>query len=470
MDRAHADSGMPTDQQAVVLLEGVSDIAAVRVLAQAAHVDLTRVALVDLGGVTNIGRALAELHDGSPDAQVLGLCDAGEVRFVERALTRTGSPVRDATDLPAYGFFVCHADLEEELIRALGATRAVETIRALGLGPKFAALQQQPAWDRPAADRAASSLLRRGVRPQGAARCGPHGRPRTRRGAGAAPSAGRADGRRDRTCLTHAPASRPMLSRMPSDALVSVDTTADYIRLAIVLAALTGLAALVSRIGELGYSRAQITAAARATLQLAIVGAIIASVLASWWLTLAFTAVMVTVASVTAGRRVAGDGAWWWAFLPVCAGALPVAAVLLGTGLVPLKEISVVPVVGILVGGAMTATSLAGKRVRTALAERHGEVEAALSIGLLDRDARLLVAREDAGLALVPGLDQTRTVGLVTLPGAFVGMLLGGATPLQAAAVQLVVLIALLLVAVVATVITMELVARGRMGAPTRGA
>lgn len=261
-----------------------------------------------------------------------------------------------------------------------------------------------------------------------------------------------------------------MLSRMPSDALVSVDTTADYIRLAIVLAALTGLAALVSRIGELGYSRAQITAAARATLQLAIVGAIIASVLASWWLTLAFTAVMVTVASVTAGRRVAGDGAWWWAFLPVCAGALPVAAVLLGTGLVPLKEISVVPVVGILVGGAMTATSLAGKRVRTALAERHGEVEAALSIGLLDRDARLLVAREDAGLALVPGLDQTRTVGLVTLPGAFVGMLLGGATPLQAAAVQLVVLIALLLVAVVATVITMELVARGRMGAPTRGA
>lgn len=93
------------------------------------------------------------MHDGSPDAQVFGLCDAGEVRFVERALTRTGSPVRDATDLPAYGFFVCHADLEEELIRALGATRAVETIRALGLGPKLAALQQQPAWiDRPLAE------------------------------------------------------------------------------------------------------------------------------------------------------------------------------------------------------------------------------------------------------------------------------------------------------------------------------
>ena len=79
--------------------------------------------------------------------------------------------------------------------------------------------------------------------------------------------------------------------------------------------------------------------------------------------------------------------------------------------------------------------------VLDALRNPRGEYEAALSIGLEDRDAALLVARDDAALALVPGLDQTRTVGLVTLPGAFVGMLLGGASPLQAAAVQLLVLV-----------------------------
>ena len=60
----------------------------------------------------------------------------------------------------------------------------------------------------------------------------------------------------------------------------------------------------------------------------------------------------------------------------------------------------------------------------------------------------------------MPGLDQTRTVGLVTLPGAFVGMLLGGASPLQAAAVQLLVLVALLLVQALAVVTTVELVTR----------
>jgi putative ABC transport system permease protein len=131
------------------------------------------------------------------------------------------------------------------------------------------------------------------------------------------------------------------------------------------------------------------------------------------------------------------------------------------SGLIPRQTIAVVPIVGILIGGAMTAATLAGKRALDALRTRRGEYEAALSIGLMPRDSALLIARDDASLALVPGLDQTRTVGLVTLPGAFVGMLLGGASPLQAAAVQLVVLVALLLVQAIAVLVTVELVARG---------
>lgn len=78
------------------------------------------------------------------------------------------------------------------------------------------------------------------------------------------------------------------------------------------------------------------------------------------------------------------------------------------------------------------------------------------------------MARPAAALALVPGLDQTRTVGLVTLPGAFVGVLLAGASPVQAAAVQVLVLIALLLVQVLAVTVTVELISgrcvTGRIG------
>jgi putative ABC transport system permease protein len=111
----------------------------------------------------------------------------------------------------------------------------------------------------------------------------------------------------------------------------------------------------------------------------------------------------------------------------------------------------------------MTATSLAGRRALDELAARRGEVEAALSVGLSDRDAVLEICRPAAAQALTPALDQTRTVGLVTLPGAFVGMLLGGASPVAAGAVQLFVLIALLAVEAVAIVVITELIARGRI-------
>jgi putative ABC transport system permease protein len=77
----------------------------------------------------------------------------------------------------------------------------------------------------------------------------------------------------------------------------------------------------------------------------------------------------------------------------------------------------------------------------------------------------MLVLQDAAALALVPALDQTRTVGLVTLPGAFVGMLLGGASPVDAGAVQLFVLVGILAVQAVAVAGTVELVARGTVPA-----
>lgn len=129
-----------------VLLEGVSDVAALKVLATAQGVDLEHVRLVDLGGVTNVRRVLLEIRRETPGAEVLGLCDAGETRFVMRALDADGHPVTHEDELPSRGFFVCRADLEEELIRSLGTTRTVEVIERLGLGVKLLTLQQQPAW------------------------------------------------------------------------------------------------------------------------------------------------------------------------------------------------------------------------------------------------------------------------------------------------------------------------------------
>ena len=190
---------------------------------------------------------------------------------------------------------------------------------------------------------------------------------------------------------------------------------------------------------------------------------VIAAILGSLPLTAVFVTAMYAVAARTSGRRMTGARSGWWAGVPLLAGTLPVVLGLRAAGLLPPTGLAVIPVTGILIGGAMTATSLAGRRALDELASRRGEVEGALSLGLSDRDAALEICRPSAAQALIPAVDQTRTAGLVTLPGAFVGMLLGGASPLAAGAVQLFVLIALLAVETIAVVVITELVARGRL-------
>uniref|UniRef100_UPI001650EF9B ABC transporter permease n=1 Tax=Aldersonia kunmingensis TaxID=408066 RepID=UPI001650EF9B len=134
--------------------------------------------------------------------------------------------------------------------------------------------------------------------------------------------------------------------------------------------------------------------------------------------------------------------------------------VLVLIGVLPATGLAIIPTAGIMFGGAMNTTSLAGRRANDELRTRRGEVEAALALGYLPRDARMEISRTAAATALVPGLDQTRSVGLVTIPGAFVGMILGGASTTAAAAMQLFVLISLLAVSSIAVVVTTEMVAR----------
>jgi uncharacterized protein (TIGR00245 family) len=240
-------------------------------------------------------------------------------------------------------------------------------------------------------------------------------------------------------------------------------------RLAVVLMVLTALAAVAGHLSGLGQDRPVVLAALRATVQLTAVSAVLLIVVRSLLLSTGFVVLMLAVAAVTSAGRVTGHtlrspgalGRVLPTALPIVGGATPVVALVLASGAVPLRGVAVIPIAGILIGGAMTATSLAGRRLRDELRDRRGEVEAALALGFLPRDAVLLVGRPVTATALVPALDQTRTVGLVTLPGAFVGVLLGGGSPLEAGAAQLLVLVGLLAAEVLAVWAVTELVAGG---------
>ncbi|MFJ6571794.1 ABC transporter permease [Streptomyces sp. NPDC091292] len=231
----------------------------------------------------------------------------------------------------------------------------------------------------------------------------------------------------------------------------------------LLIAAATAAVFHLSSDGSNRRARDMLVAGARAAAQLAVVSLAIGWVVQHIAATLGFLLLMFAVATRTAGRRVTANRTWWWAVVPVAGPVVPVVAGLVLAGLLPVRGIAMIPVTGILIGGALTATVLGGRRALDELHARAGEVEACLALGFLERDARLEIIRPAASDALLPGLDQTRTVGLVTLPGAFVGMLLGGASPVMAGAVQLFVLIALMAVQAVAVAVTVELVARGRL-------
>lgn len=236
------------------------------------------------------------------------------------------------------------------------------------------------------------------------------------------------------------------------------------------LIVLAVLAAVVTRVAALGAMHHPLVAAMRAVVQLLAVSAVIGVVLGSMVWTALFLTVMVVVAAGTSGRRITGSvsGRGWWTVVAILAGVLPTMAIVVASSVVPLMPTAILPTAGILIGGAMSATTLAAKRLGDELDSHHGAYEAGLSLGLGRRASALLVGRASASLALVPGLDQTRTVGLVTLPGAFVGVLLAGASPWQAGAAQVLVLVGLLMVQSIAVAVTVELVATGRLPAPSR--
>jgi OLD-like protein len=131
---------------AVVVVEGPSDQAAIEALTDRRGIDLAEagVRVVQLGGAHRIGTFLDELRGGP---RLAGLCDAGEEPVFRRALERAGFG-RDLTRsrMEQLGFYVCVEDLEDELIRALGAEAVQEVIRAGGDIRRFRALQQMPAW------------------------------------------------------------------------------------------------------------------------------------------------------------------------------------------------------------------------------------------------------------------------------------------------------------------------------------
>jgi putative ABC transport system permease protein len=182
-------------------------------------------------------------------------------------------------------------------------------------------------------------------------------------------------------------------------------------------------------------------AVARGAAQLAVISVILSGVIRHPVSVAVALVAMFTAAVVTATARIG----WSWARLAMTASAVGggVAAVMLivfATGAIELSARYALAIGGIVIGNAMTVASLTGRIFIDAVAKDWNEVEAWMAIGATPRQSTATITRFAVHQALIPSTDQTKTTGLVTLPGAFVGAIFGGLSPLEAGRFQIVVL------------------------------
>ena len=135
--------------RSVVVVEGESDQVAIEALAERRGLDLAAagVRVECLGGAHRIGTFLQQFVAQQDGRRLAGLCDSAEEGVFRKALERAGfGSELTRADMEDLGFYVCVSDLEEELIRALGAPRVEEILDANDDLRRFRTLQQMPAW------------------------------------------------------------------------------------------------------------------------------------------------------------------------------------------------------------------------------------------------------------------------------------------------------------------------------------
>lgn len=134
--------------RAVVLVEGISDQRALEALAERRGRDLDAegISIVPMGGAQAIARFLDRFGPRGLGLRLAGLCDAAEERDFRRGLERAGLGSNlTRAGMEELGFYVCVADLEEELVRSVGTAAVEQVIAAEGELGSFRTFQKQPA-------------------------------------------------------------------------------------------------------------------------------------------------------------------------------------------------------------------------------------------------------------------------------------------------------------------------------------
>jgi len=210
----------------------------------------------------------------------------------------------------------------------------------------------------------------------------------------------------------------------------------------------------------LGLSKTLAIATVRTLVQLLGVGLFLSIVFSTEnpLIILAVIAGMATIAAVVARNRIDREMSrlFKWVLLAIFSSGL-VTVTYVCVFVIQLdpwySPQYLIPLSGIVLGNAMTAASIAGERLVSALRNSRTEIETHLSLGATPEQAASTYRKEAIKAGLIPTINAMMVVGLVTLPGMITGQILGGADPLIAALYQILIMFMLALATLIAALI-----------------
>lgn len=207
--------------------------------------------------------------------------------------------------------------------------------------------------------------------------------------------------------------------------------------------ALVILAGVISRWQRADLERDLAVATVRSFIQLVAIGYVLELIFdqeSVLWTAL-LLGIMITIAARTSARRGRGTpAASAIAFVSISLGSVATLAVLVVFGVFEFKPQAIIPIGGMIIGNSMSVASMILDRMPVDLMENRVLIESRLALGATSRQASHPQFRRALRSAMIPHIDTTKTTGLIKLPGAMTGMILAGASPLEAVQLQIIVM------------------------------
>jgi putative ABC transport system permease protein len=211
--------------------------------------------------------------------------------------------------------------------------------------------------------------------------------------------------------------------------------------------ALVALAAAISFWRKADLERDIGIATVRSLIQLTAIGYAIKLIFEAntIWLVFALLAVMVLFGALTARSRAKKvPGAFWPLLIALTIAGASTLGLVVALGIFEATARYLVPVGGMVIGNAMTASAGALNRLGDEMSDSRARIEATLALGATAQEAAMPIVRRSLRSGMIALVDSTKTTGLIFFPGTMVGMLLAGANPTDAVRLQVILLYALL--------------------------